>query len=96
MEPGGGLNSRAITGCSKFCDMHILTRESQEVMLGTGNVLTISFLFDIDWAESNIIVCTAIPHSGQLNITNSTISTPGMTAKSIILASAFVVCSVSS
>ena len=47
---GGGMNSRAITGCSMFCDMHILTRESQEVMLGTVIVLTLFFLSDIDGA----------------------------------------------
>ena len=48
MESGGGLNSRAITGCSMFYDMHILTRESQEVMSGTGNVLTANLAPSID------------------------------------------------
>ena len=37
MEPGRGVNSRAITGCTIFRDMHTFTRESQDVMEGTVN-----------------------------------------------------------
>ena len=55
-------------------DMHTLTRESQEVMIG----LIVARTFPIDavvvdpWRE---ILSTDIPHSGQLNITTSTLST---------------------
>ena len=38
VEPGGGMNSRESTGCMMNTDIHILTRESQEVMVGTVNV----------------------------------------------------------
>ena len=54
VESGGEKNCRAITGCSMFCDMHILTRESQEVM-GTKNVLTGSKASDITVAERSRI-----------------------------------------
>ena len=47
MERGRGKNSRPITGGSMVCDMHILTRESQEVMLGTVNDLTSDVFCDI-------------------------------------------------
>ena len=76
MESGGGMNSRTITGCSMFCDMHILTRESQEVMVGTVNVRTSDPGPDIDEAVRSVIVRIATPNSGQLNITNSTLLTP--------------------
>ena len=76
VESVGGLNSRPITGCVMFCDMHILTRESQEVMVGTVNILTTDLATDIDVASMKLIVWTDIPHSGQLNITSSTPSTP--------------------
>ena len=76
MESGGGLNSRAITGCSMFCDMHILTRESQEVMVGTVNVVTNNLASDNNEAVRSVIVRIAISYSWQLNITNSTLSTP--------------------
>ena len=49
MESGGGKNSRPITGCSMFCDMHILTRESQEVMVGL-TVATGTLFSCTDWA----------------------------------------------
>ena len=101
MEPGGGMNSRAITGCTMNCDMHILTRESQEVMVGPGNILTSDMASDSNEALENLIVSAAIPQSGQLNTTNSTLSTPvysGVSVKSemIILPDGFVVCNVSS
>ena len=74
MESGGGVNSRAITGATMSCDMHVLTRESQEVMAGTLNVLT-TLNSNSDEAVLSLIVWTDISHSGQLNITNSTLLT---------------------
>ena len=56
VESGGGVNCRAITGCTVFCDMHILTRESQEVMAGTENVLTNVLDSSIDEAVRSLIV----------------------------------------
>ena len=56
VEPGGGMNSRAITGCIMSCDMHILTRESQEVVVGTENVPSAPKTFDIVAAERSLIV----------------------------------------
>ena len=56
MESGGGLNSRPITGCIMFCDRHILTRESQEVMVGTVNVLTNDLVTPMDGAVRSVIV----------------------------------------
>ena len=40
MESGGGMNFRVTTGCIMFCDLQILTRESQEVMVGPVNIST--------------------------------------------------------
>ena len=55
--------------------MHTLTRESQEVVV--GEILVRKFLFpDVEGALKSCIVVTDIPHSGQLNITTSTLSTP--------------------
>ena len=83
-----------------FCDMHILIRDSQEVMLGAVNVLMADLASDIDEAVRSLIVCTDIPHSGQLNITNSTFTTLKFTdaakSKIISLLASFVVCNVSS
>ena len=59
-----------------FCDMHIFTRESHEVMLGTVNVSTDDLAPATESAAKSLIVSTAIPHFGQLNVTNSTLSTP--------------------
>ena len=56
MESGGGTNSRVITGCIMFCDMHILTRESQDVMLGTLNVPTTDLNADDDEAVRSLTV----------------------------------------
>ena len=50
------MNSRAITGCSMFADMHILTRESQEVMEGTVNVPTTDLSPDNDEAVKSLTV----------------------------------------
>ena len=56
LEPGGGMNSRPTTGGTMFCDMHILTRESHEVMGGTVNVLTTDLLSHNDRAARSLIV----------------------------------------
>ena len=55
--------------------MHTLTKESQEVVV--GKILVRNVLFpDVEVALKRLIVLTDIPHSGQLNITTSTLSTP--------------------
>ena len=50
------MNSRAITGATMSCDMHILTRESQEVMEGTVNVPTTDLGTDNDGAVRSLTV----------------------------------------
>ena len=56
-------------------DMHTLTRESQEVVM--GEILDRKVLLpDVEVAMKKLIVVTDIPHSGQLNITTSTLPTP--------------------
>ena len=56
-------------------DMHTLTRESQEVVVGEILVLKV-LLPDVEVALKRLIVLTDILHSGQLNITTSTLPTP--------------------
>ena len=56
VEPGGGVNSRAITGCRMISGMHILTRESQEEMAGTGNVSTTDLASSINVAVWSLTV----------------------------------------
>ena len=72
---------------------HTLTRESQEVMVGLISLTNVP-------ASEKIIVCTSTPHSGQLNITTSTLLTPlksGVALKSkVMVVPRAVVCSVSS
>ena len=74
-------------------DMHTLTRESQEVMVG------VIVFTDLSPSKS-LIVCISISHSGQLNITTSTLSRllkSGVSLKSkVISVLRVVVCSVSS
>ena len=56
-------------------DMHTLTRESQEVVV--GEILVTKLLNpDVKVALNKAIFVTDIPHSGQLNITTSTLPTP--------------------
>ena len=56
-------------------DMHTLTRESQEVVV--GEILVRKLLLpDVEVALKRLTVLTDIPHSGQLNITTSTPPTP--------------------
>ena len=59
-----------------FCDMHMITRESQEAMVGTVNVVPNNLASDNNEAVRSAIVRIAIPHSWQLKITNSTLFTP--------------------
>ena len=75
LEPVTGKNRRYITGSVIASpDVHTLTSDSQEVMVGT---LPVTFVGpDIEEAlKIPISSSTAIPHSRQLNITNSTLST---------------------
>ena len=62
--------------------MHTLTRESQEVVVGEILVTKV-LLPDIVVALKRLIVLTDIPHSGQLNITTSTLSTPVKSSVSV-------------
>ena len=55
--------------------MHTLTRESQEVVVGEI-LVTKALLPDIEVALKSWLSLTDILHSGQLNITTSTLPTP--------------------
>ena len=73
---------------------HNLTKESQEVM---GLIVA----SDVSSRSLSKIVCIPAPHSGQLNITTSTLFTPmkpGVSLKSKVMSGIeeVVVCSVSS
>ena len=75
LEPGVGMNCRTITGVVISSDaVHTLTSESQEVILGKNDAAG-TLAPDIEEALQIPIRPTAIPHSGQLNITNSTLPT---------------------
>ena len=71
------MNTKISTGRIELTvlDMHTLTRESQEVVVGKILVRKV-LLADKELALMSLIVLTAIPHSGQLNITTSTLPTP--------------------
>ena len=73
----GGVNTKVSTGRVELTvpDMHTLTRESQEVVVGKILVRKV-LLPDIEVALKSWISLTDIPHSGQLNITTSTLPTP--------------------
>ncbi len=77
MEAGLRWNLRVSAVVVKLTDLdvHTPTRESQEVMAGLIVVryLPIDFVVVDPWM---VILSTDIPHSGQLNITTSTLSTP--------------------
>ena len=76
------MNWRYITSCRAVAtDVHTLTSELQEVMVGLIATICVLVL-DIDVALQIPICSTAIPHSGQMNITNSTLPTPDLPAKS--------------
>ena len=77
------MNCRYITCRSVIAsdDMHTLTSELQEVMVGIIAPIG-GLVLDNDEALLIAIPSTAIPHSGQLNITNSTLFTPDLPAKS--------------
>ena len=67
------IDSRSV--CKSLTCVHTLTSESQEVMLGL-NVPTTDLAPEAGVPARSRISNTAIPHSGQLNITNSTLFTP--------------------
>ena len=71
------MNTKVSTGRIELTvlDMHTLTRESQEVVV--GEILVSKVLVpDVEVATKRLIVLTDIPHFGQLNIITSTLSTP--------------------
>ena len=75
LEPGAGMNCRMITGVViSSGDMHTLTSESQEVILGKSDAAG-TLAPDIEEALQIPIGPTSIPNCGQLNITNSTLPT---------------------
>ena len=61
------MNTKVITDLTIRPDMHTLTRESQEVVVGVI-LVTKALLFDIEVALKSWISLTDIPHSGQLNL----------------------------
>ena len=71
------MNTKVSTGRTELTvlDMRTLTRESQEVMVGEITVRKV-LLPDIEMELKRLIYVTDIPHSGQLNITTSTLPTP--------------------
>ena len=77
LEVEGRLSTKVSTGRRELTvrDMHTLTRESQEVVV--GEILVTKLLLpDIEEAIKRLIILTDILHSGQLNITTSTLPTP--------------------
>ena len=78
--------------------VHTLTSELQEVMVGLIAPACVLMVPDIDVALQIPMVRTAIPHSGQLNITNSTLFTPDLPVKSeaISIPNGLCICNVSS
>ena len=83
------MNCRIITGSVMSSpDAHTLTSESQEVRLGlTTPTDDLDSWRDVDEALQSPMASTAIPHSGQLNMTNSTLFTTkfGVSVKSEIM-----------
>ena len=77
LEVEGRVNTKVSTGRIELTvlDMHTLTRESQEVVVGEILVTKV-LLPDVEVAWKRLIVLTDILHSGQLNITTSTLFTP--------------------
>ena len=71
------MNTKVSTGRVELTilDMHTLTRESQEVVVGEILVSKV-LLPDVEGALKRLIVLTDILHSGQLNITTSTLLVP--------------------
>ena len=68
------MNTKLSTGRIELTvpDKHTLTRESQEVV--AGEILVTKVLLpEVEVALKRLIVVTDIPHSGQLNITTSTL-----------------------
>ena len=77
LEVERGVNTKVSTFRRELTsiDMHTLTRESQEVVVGEILVSKV-LLPDVEVELKRLIVLTDIPHSGQLNITTSTLFTP--------------------
>ena len=78
LEVEARLNTKVSTGRIELTvrDMHTLTRESQEVVVGKILVRRILLSDDVEVALKRLIVLSDIPHSGQLNITTSTLPIP--------------------
>ena len=90
------MNCRIITGSVMASeDAHTLTSESQEVWRElTVPTDDVDSWRDVDEALQSPMVSTAIPHSGQLNITNSTLFTTkfGVSVKSEMMSNLFAMC----
>ena len=71
------MNAKVSTGRIELTvlDVHTLTRELQEVVVGE-TLVTKALFPDVEVALKIVIVLTDIPHSGQMNITTSTLPTP--------------------
>ena len=80
-EFGERKNCRVSSGIMVPPGMHTLTRDVQELMIGL--IIAVTALASSAW-----MVCTPIPHCGQLNITISTLHTPvksGVSRKSKVM-----------
>ena len=77
LEVERGVNTKFSTGRVELTvlDMHTLTRESHDEVVGKI-LVRIVLIPDVEMALKRLIVLTDIPHSGQLNITTSTLPTP--------------------
>ena len=71
------MNTKVSTGRVELTllDMHTLTRELQEVVVGEILATKVLLPADVE-ALKRLIVLTDILHSGQLNITTSTLLVP--------------------
>ncbi len=77
MEVGLSWNLRVVIDSLMLTDldMHALTRESHEVFVGL--IIIKGLPIEVDVVVPNrVMLSTDIPHSGQLNITTSTLSSP--------------------
>ena len=68
------MNSKVSCGRVDLAGEHTLTRESQEVMVGLR--FPTLCLAPEGKVSKTLMLCTSALHSGQLNITTSTLSTP--------------------
>ena len=78
LEVEGGVNTKINTLRIELSvkGMHTLKRELQEVVVGEILVRNLLLSDDVEVVSERLIVLTDIPHSGQLNITTSSLPIP--------------------